>query len=367
MVRARRRLAAFLTAAVLAFLGACTGGSAAPAGRGIGAGPVTTVAQNLDVPWAVAFLPDGSALVTERQTAKVLKLTPDHQVTTVMTVPGVVAQGEGGLLGIAASPRYADDGLVFVYYTAADDNRIARLRIGETPQPIVTGIPKAIVHNGGRLGFGPDGYLYASTGDSTNRGLAQNTSSLAGKILRMTPDGQPAPGNPFGNLVYSYGHRNVQGFGWTSNGTMYATEFGQNAWDELNRIEPGKNYGWPAVEGRADDPKYTDPVVQWHTDVASCSGLAITGSAGSATTGPSGAPTQQIVIGCLRGARLYVMDAHPDGSVGTPRGVFQDTYGRIRAVVVAPDGQVWFTTSNRDGRGSPESSDDRILAVTLTP
>ena len=332
----------------MALLTACTPDAATPITEASNVGSVTTIATDLDVPWAIAFLPDGGALVTERNTAKIRKIAPDRTVSTVMTVPGVVARGEGGLLGIAVSPHYADDGLVFVYYSAADDNRIAKMRLGATPQPIVTGIPKAVVHNGGRLGFGPDGFLYASTGDSTNRGLAQDKASLAGKILRMNPDGTPASGNPFGSLVYSYGHRNVQGFGWTADGTMYATEFGQDTWDELNRIESGKNYGWPDVEGKGDDARFTNPLVQWHTDDASCSGLAIAGS--------------KIVIGCLRGERLYVVDVNPDGSVGTPESAFQGTYGRLRAVTVAPDGAVWFSTSNTDGRGNPKSGDDKVLA-----
>jgi glucose/arabinose dehydrogenase len=357
VVRSSRRLLTAFAAVSLSLVAACSSGSpktvndersAAPTATASNLGSVTTIAENLDVPWSIAFLPDGSALVTERSEAKIVKIAPDHHVSTVMTVPGVVAQGEGGLLGLAVSPTYATDGLIYVYYTAADDNRIVKLKLGGTPQPIVTGIPKAIVHNGGRLGFGPDGFLYASTGDSTNRGLAQEKNSLAGKILRMNTDGSPAPGNPFGNLVYTYGHRNVQGFGWTANGDMYATEFGQNTWDELNRIEIGKNYGWPEVEGKSDDTKFTNPLLEWHTDEASCSGLGITGST--------------IVIGCLRGERLYVIDAHPDGSVDAPKAAFQGTYGRLRAVTPAPDGTIWFSTSNRDGRGTPKSGDDKILA-----
>ena len=323
------------------------------------------VASDLNVPWGIAFLPDGSALVTQRNSRKIVRLGPGrtdgHLISTpVATINDAVAEGEGGLLGIAVSPHYADDRLIFIYYTTATDNRIARMRLDGgsrpvatgIPQPIVTGIPKSVVHNGGRLGFGPDGFLYASTGDGTRRGLAQDLSSLGGKILRMNPDGTPAPGNPFGTLVYSYGHRNVQGFGWTSDGRMYATEFGQDKWDELNLIQPGRNYGWPIVEGQARDARFTNPLVTWHPVDASCSGLAISGN--------------QIVIGCLRGQRLYVIPVAANGTVGTPRAIFTQDYGRLRTVVATPDGKIWFTTSNRDGRGTPRTDDDQIIEFDLT-
>jgi len=316
------------------------------------------LAVDLEVPWGIAFLPDGGALITERDRAMITKVGPGRTngrptVTAVQKIDEAVPSGEGGLLGIAVSPTYDSDGLVFIYYTAQDDNRIARLTLGQQPQPIVTGIPRSGIHNGGRLGFGPDGYLYASTGDGSQRALAQDKNSLAGKILRMRPDGTPAPGNPFGTLVYSYGHRNVQGFAWTDDKQLYAIEFGQNDFDELNLIEPGKNYGWPVVEGRGSDPQYTNPLVTWSPADASCSGLAAVG--------------RQLIAGCLRGQRLYLITLGADGRVsGEPQTLFQERYGRLRTVVRAPDGSIWFTTSNRDGRGNRRPLDDQIFRLVLS-
>lgn len=316
---------------------------------------VQTIATGLEIPWAVAFLPDGSALVTERASGRILQVRAPSvdeadagpaEVTEVARIPDVAAEGEGGLLGIAVSPDYATNRWVYVYYTSLTDNRIARLRLGGSPEPIFTGIPKARNHNGGRIAFGPDGYLYVGTGDAGRRENAQDLATPAGKILRITADGQPAPGNPFGDSpVWSYGHRNVQGLAWDDRGQLYATEFGQNRYDELNRIEPGRNYGWPEVEGTGGGEGQVDPIATWSTSDASPSGLAILDG--------------RAWLACLRGEKVYRVGLDGAGA----QQLLTDRYGRIREAIVAPDGTLWLTTSNRDGRGDPRDGDDRILRL----
>jgi glucose/arabinose dehydrogenase len=312
-----------------------------------------TLVTGLSVPWAIAFLPGGDALVTERESARLLRITPSGQVRKVGTIEGVAPGGEGGLLGVAVSPDYRNDHYVFVYFTSQADNRVVRYRYDGTltsPVAIVSGIPKGGIHNGGRLAFGPDGYLYASTGETGQEGLAQDRGSLAGKILRMTVDGRPAPGNPYGTLVWTYGHRNVQGMAWDGRGHMYATEFGQNIYDEINLIEKGRNYGWPEVEGVGGRAGFTDPLVTWSTAEASPSGLAFAGGS--------------LWAGALRGERLWQVPVHGSGQVGRPVAHYRGEYGRLRAVATAPDGTLWIGTSNKDGRGSPRQGDDKILVVS---
>jgi glucose/arabinose dehydrogenase len=318
----------------------------------------SVIAKNLDVPWGIAFLPDGGALVTERR-GSILKVGPEIGddgpiVAPVQTLNEAVANGEGGLLGIAVSPHYAADATVFVYYSTTTDNRIAKLTLGAAPQPILTGIPVASTDDGGQLAFGPDGFLYATTGDAEKPNLAQDPASLAGKILRMTTDGKPAPGNPFPNsLVYSSGHRDAQGLTWDAGGRLYATDLGQNLADEINRIEPGGNYGWPLAEGRTGKPGLTSPLQEWAPDVASCAGLAATG--------------HLLVASCLRGQRLWLLHVTDGGTaIGAPTAVLIKQFGRLRAAVLAPDGSVWVSTSNRDGHGDPLPDDDKILRIVAS-
>ncbi|MFC4060761.1 PQQ-dependent sugar dehydrogenase [Planomonospora corallina] len=328
-------------------------GTAAPAPSPGRTAEPRVLVRDLAVPWGIAFLPGGDALVTERDSARLLRVTPAGKASQVARIDGVRPDGEGGLMGVAVSPSFEKDRHVFLYYTAASDNRIVRYRYDRTltdATVILDGIPKGSIHNGGRLAFGPDGHLYASTGEVGERHLAQALGSLAGKILRMTPDGRPAPGNPFQNVIWSYGHRNVQGLAWDSSGRMYASEFGQNSFDELNLITKGGNYGWPEVEGVGDDPRFVDPIATWSTDEASPSGLAYADGS--------------LWMGALRGSRLWRIPLTAGGEAGEPVPLFTDRYGRLRAVTTAPGGSIWFGTSNKDGRGDPAPDDDRILTFT---
>jgi glucose/arabinose dehydrogenase len=334
-----------------------TGESPAIVAPAVTPGRPRDLVTGLSVPWAIAFLPGGDALVTERDSARLLRVTPQGRVTEVGKVPGVAPAGEGGLMGVAVSPSYERDRYVYLYFTADGDNRVVRFRYDgriTSPQPIVTGIPKGTNHDGGRIAFGPDGMLYIGTGEVYRRELAQDRGSLGGKILRAAPDGRPAPGNPFSSLVWTYGHRNVEGLAWDDKGRMYATEFGQDRFDEINLIQRGRNYGWPAVEGPQRgrrDPRYTDPLLTWTPEEASPSGLAY--ASGS------------LWVAALRGQRLWQVPMDTEGRVGRPIPHFEGQYGRLRAVVRAPDGSLWVTTSNKDGRGNPKKGDDRILVIPL--
>ncbi|HEX6339324.1 MAG TPA: PQQ-dependent sugar dehydrogenase [Jiangellaceae bacterium] len=323
-----------------------------PAGPVEPSGDADVVATDLDVPWDLEFLDDGTALVTERNTGRVRRVESNGDLTDIGEVPGVSASGEGGLLGIALHQDW-----LYAMFTAGGDNRVVRMEFdGESlgePEVIVEGLPKAGIHNGGRIVFGPDGMLYIGAGDANDGARAQDLDSPAGKILRVTPDGDVPDDNPFdGSPVWSYGHRNVQGLAFDDEGRLWASEFGQNTWDELNLIEAGENYGWPAVEGIADDDEFTDPVLQWSTDEASPSGIAYV--------------RDTIFMAGLRGQRLWQIPV-PDGSAGEPEAFFGGEYGRLRHAELAPDGSLWLLTNNTDGRNpdGPGPDDDRILRVGL--
>jgi glucose/arabinose dehydrogenase len=376
--RRRRGVVTLTLAAVLAVLAGCAFGPPGPDHAGSpprfptpspsvpqpGAGGeqelvATVLARGLEVPWGIAFLPDGAALVTERDSARILRLGPESDAqgltaTEVQRLDEVDTTGEGGLLGIAVSPKFKSDQTVYVYYTTAADNRVAKLKLKGKPRPILTGIPRSNVHNGGRVEFGPDGYLYVTTADASERGRAADPKNLGGKILRITTAGKPAPGNPGRKSpVWSSGHRNVEGIAWDAGKRMYTTESGQNTWDELNVVQRGRNYGWPQVEGNGTDRKYTNPLVTWPLAESSCSGLAVI--------------QRLVVAACLRGERLWLVETTAKGTVfGRPQPLLVRQYGRLRTVVAAPDGSLWVTTSNKDGRGEPAPEDDRILRLVFS-
>lgn len=313
-----------------------------------------TLARDLVVPWGIAFLPDGDALVGERISARVHRVYRGGGRKLVGRVPTVRdGAGEGGLLGLALHPGFRDNRWVYAYISTASDNRIVRMRYVDgalgAQHLVLGGIPTASNHNGGRLVFGPDGLLYASTGDAGNPDRAQNTGSKAGKVLRLTPAGEVPAGNPFGNYTWSYGHRNVEGLAFDGNGRLWATEFGENTRDELNRIVAGGNYGWPVVEGGDGDGPFRDPFVTWQpTDTCSPSGVAVAGG--------------RAWVGALRGECLYSVRLDGPNRKNIRRWFHHD-FGRIRTVQRAPDGSLWVTTSNRDGRGSPAANDDKVIRI----
>ncbi len=324
---------------------------------------VRTVATGLDSPWGLAPVGDGDLLVSSRDEATITRIDGETgKKTELGEVPGVAAEGEGGLLGIALSPDFASDHMIYAYFTSASDNRIVRMLYNErkpageqlgAPDTVFRGIPKGVVHNGGRIAFGPDRMLYAGTGETGDTGLAQDKKSLGGKILRLTPDGEPAPGNPFpGSPVYSYGHRNVQGLAWDRQQRLFASEFGQNTWDELNAVAPGDNYGWPEAEGHADEGGFHNPIAQWNTADASPSGIAY--AEGS------------VWMAGLRGERLWRIPLKGTEASAKPQAFLEEEYGRLRTVVAAGGDRLWLVTSNTDGRGDPKPEDDRVLELKVS-
>ncbi|MBB5939782.1 PQQ-dependent sugar dehydrogenase [Streptomyces zagrosensis] len=317
---------------------------------------IRTVSGGWSVPWGLSWLPNGSALLTERETFKVFRLSRAGKRVEAGTVPNVVTtNGEGGLLGVAVSPNWNRDHHIFLMHSAQNDNRIVRMtydgsRLGNYTV-LVSGIKKHRFHNGGRLQFGPDKLLYATTGDAFESGLAQDKASLNGKILRMTPEGKPAPGNPYESLVYSIGHRNPQGLTWDAQGRLWEAEFGNNAYDELNLIKPGQNYGWPVCEGQCSTPGMTNPERQWAVSEASPSGIAYADGA--------------LYLAAQRGQRLWRVPVDSSGA-GTPEAYYTGAYGRLRTVEKVPGtNALWLTTTNADLGGGQPNGSDKVFQVTL--
>ncbi len=315
------------------------------------------IAENLDTPWALAILPEGNMLVTERF-GRVMKVDGNKQNEPVViaTIADVKEIGEGGLLGIAVHPEFETKQLVYVYYTYSNDgnntlNRVERYRYYAEKltdkNVIVDAIPGANFHNGGRIKFGPDGFLYITTGDAQEPSLAQDRSSLAGKILRVTDEGKAAPGNPFNTPVYSYGHRNPQGLAWNGS-DLFEVEHGSSMHDELNSIEAGANYGWPTITGTETRDGMKTPLLE----------------SGNNTWAPSGAAflNGSVFFGGLRSEVLYEAVTE-NGQVKELKEHFKGELGRIRDVVATQDGLLYITTSNKDGRGTPQVGDDKIIRI----
>lgn len=323
---------------------------------------VAVIAQNLDTPWGLVFLPDNSILFTERK-GDIRKIDPNGNLieNPITTLSQVKEIGEGGLLGIDIHPDFKSNNYVYIYYTFSGSgnrtlNRVSRFKYENDSfndeQIIIDNIPGAPNHNGGRIKFGPDNNLYIGTGDAQEPSHAQDKNLLAGKILRVTDLGKAAVGNPFGNAIYSYGHRNVQGLTWDDKGNFWATEHGRSTptgFDELNLIKSGGNYGWPDIQG---------------DEVRSGMMPPIKNSGSSNTWAPSGIAYigGSAFFGGLRGQALYESKLNGE-SAGEIYEHFKNEFGRIRDVVVGPDGMLYITTSNRDGRGTPDSMDDKIIRI----
>jgi aldose sugar dehydrogenase len=324
---------------------------------------VETVVSALEIPWSLVFAPDGRLFITERP-GRVRIMNLSAATSELALTVGVYAQGEAGLLGLALDPNFSQNSFVYLYYSAPSGggavNRIERYRevAGRLAEPavLVDGIPASTIHDGGRLKFGPDGLLYASAGDASNTDFSQDVASTAGKILRITSTGASAAGNRFGSPVFSYGHRNPQGFDWhpTTN-DLWASEHGPSGNDEINVIQPGENYGWPLIQGSMTASGMQVPIVFY-----------------SSTIAPSGTSfyrgqripqfTNNLFVATLRGEHLLRLTTDARRVVTQER-LMDGVFGRLRDVVTGPDGYLYFCTNNRDGRGSPITGDDRVLRI----
>lgn len=367
------RLTRVAVAAILLGCDSATAGNPEPPNVELG---TTVVATGLDTVWELVWGPDGFIWFTERG-GRISRLNPQTGAVSVVGQVVVSEIGEGGLMGLTFHPDFATQPWVYVAHTYSSQggtrNRVVRMRFDGTAlgslEILVTDIPGSSIHNGARLAIGPDRLLYVSTGDASDAAIAQNRDALAGKILRLTLDGQPAPGNPFGTRTWSYGHRNPQGMAFASDGSLYITEHGPSDNDEVNRIEAGRNYGWPSVHGRCDGDVGTaelsfcsanavvEPLEMWTPTIA---------PAGLAYYDAALIPgfRRSLIFATLKDATLYRLTLSADGrSVTSTETLFVHEFGRLRAVMVAPDGAIYIGTSNRDGRGTPMPTDDRIIRI----
>ena len=323
--------------------------------------PIEVIAENLNIPWEIAVLPGGDLLVTERS-GQLLKIGAETKI--ISKIAGIKHIGEGGLLGLALHPDFSNNHYIYLYSTTQDSrgisNRVERYLFSDDTltgrRIILENIQGSSNHDGGRIAFGPDGYLYITTGDAEKRESAQDKNSLNGKILRVADDGGIPSDNPFGNAVYSFGHRNPQGLAWDSKGTLWVSEHGpsgpQTGYDEINRIVKGGNYGWPVIKGDEKKEGMIAPVIH---------------SGSEDTWAPSGMAYNNgsLFFSGLRGETLYQGSIGSDDSMSLHTHLSRE-YGRLRAVVASSDGYLYVSTSNTDGRGKPKSGDDKIIKINLT-